>query len=79
MSSEKDAQLHLQRIEEILLALLKIQLAPVLEKELNDEKKQKLYQATGKQSVLELSKKAKLFQWLDFRNLETLGAIRLDS
>jgi hypothetical protein len=54
---EKETIAHLQRIEELLLALLRVQSTTVLEKEFSDETKKKLYKGTGKQGIVELSKK----------------------
>ena len=57
MNNEKDVIPHLQRIEELLNALLKTQLAPILEKEISDATKARLYKVIGKYGVVELSKK----------------------
>lgn len=81
MNSEKDVSPHLQRIEELLNALLKVQLAPVLEKELSDGTKAKLYEATGQFGVVEMSKKLKRSTgWISgvWKSWEQLGLIVKD-
>jgi predicted transcriptional regulator len=45
------------RIIELLETLVKIELGPVIAKELKDKKMQKLYELTGKNNVTELKNK----------------------
>jgi hypothetical protein len=81
MSNEKDMLPHLQRIEELLIALLKVQLAPILEKELSDTKKAKLYKTIGKCGIVELSKKLDCSTgWISgvWKSWEQLGLIVKD-
>jgi hypothetical protein len=81
MNSEKDVSPHLQRIEELLNALLKVQLAPMLEKELSDATKAKLYKATGQCGVVEMSKKLKRSTgWISgiWQHWEQIGLIVKD-
>jgi hypothetical protein len=81
MNSEKDVSPNLQRIEELLKALLKVQLAPILEKELSDATKAKLYKATGQDGVVALSKKLDCSTgWISgvWKSWEQLGLIVKD-
>ena len=81
MNNEKDVLPHLQRIEELLNSLLKVQLASILEKELSDATKAKLYEAIGKYGVVELSKKLDCSTgWISgvWKNWEQLGIIIKD-
>ena len=57
MSEETDLIIHLQRIEDLLSALVKKQLSEIIEKELCDKNTQKLYDLTGKNTARELEKK----------------------
>ncbi len=49
----------LRSIEDLLKILVRIQLKPVLEQELSDDTKKKLYLATGKDGIVAISKKLK--------------------
>ena len=55
----EDILAKLEKIEELLHAIFKSQLAPVLEKELGDQKMADLYEFTGTMSQSELKKKLK--------------------
>ncbi|MGD0551500.1 MAG: hypothetical protein ABSB25_02485 [Sedimentisphaerales bacterium] len=81
MNNENDMLPHLQRIEELLNALLKVQLAPILEKEFSDATKAKLYKAIGKDGIVKLSKKLDCSTgWISgvWKNWEQLGLIVKD-
>ncbi|TKJ35706.1 MAG: hypothetical protein CEE38_13935 [Planctomycetes bacterium B3_Pla] len=49
--------MRLQRIEVLLTVLVKNQLSDVINKELGDSKKKKIYELTGKYSASEIGKK----------------------
>jgi len=59
MSEHDKIATRLQRIEELLTVLVKNQLSDVINKELNDPKKKKIFELTGKYSASEIGKKAK--------------------
>ena len=50
-----DQETKLNRLIELVEALLRTRISEVLDKELDDPKKRKLYELTGKKSVRELS------------------------
>ncbi len=54
MTTQSDALAVLKRIELLLTALVKKQMAAVLEEELRDPKKRELYRLTGKYTSREL-------------------------
>jgi hypothetical protein len=51
-----DREVKLARLIELVEALLRVKISELLEKELDDAKKKKLYEFTGKKSARELSK-----------------------
>ncbi len=59
MSQEKEVILRLSNIEKLLTVLVKNQLAREIEKEMEDSKKKKLYELTGKYGVQDIAKKMK--------------------
>lgn len=57
ISFEDKVLAQFERQNELLSAILKAQLATVIDKELSDKKLEKLYQLTGKFKIKEIAKK----------------------
>jgi predicted transcriptional regulator len=78
MSQNDDILETLRSIECLLKILVRTQLGPILEKELSDETKKKVYLATGIDKVSELSKKLnRSTGWISgvWKNWERMGLI----
>jgi hypothetical protein len=60
MADQQDVLARLSNIENSLALLVRLQLGPVLDRELAEEKMEQLYRLTGKASVIEIKHKLKL-------------------
>ena len=56
---DEDLRATLQRIEELVRTIAKVELGPVLERELADDKMKKLYALTGSLTAREATKRLK--------------------
>lgn len=72
-----DQEKKINRLVELVEALTRVKIAESLEKELDDPKKRKLYELTGKKTVRELVEKTGLSSGVRFPDYGKTGTPRV--